>query len=69
MNTTSLQGTTYNHFQQTQVLGQSGLKILDGEDLSILFLIHSLWRQKKVATIAGQFLVQAADRVKTKKTR
>jgi len=30
MNTTSFQGSNYSHFQQTQVLGTSGLKILDG---------------------------------------
>jgi hypothetical protein len=34
MNTTSFQGSNYSHFQQTQILGTSGLKILDGEDLS-----------------------------------
>lgn len=34
MNTTSFQSTGYNHAQQTQVLGTSGLKILGGEDLT-----------------------------------
>lgn len=34
MNTTSFQATGYNHAQQTQVLGTSGLKILGGEDLT-----------------------------------
>lgn len=35
MNTaTSFQTTQYNHAQQTQILGQSGLKIFAGEDLS-----------------------------------
>lgn len=35
MNTTSFQTNHYNHLQQTQIHGQSGLKILAGEDLSI----------------------------------
>ena len=35
MNTTSFQTTQYNHAHQTQIHGQSGLKILGGEDLSI----------------------------------
>lgn len=34
MNTTSFQTNHYNHLQQTQIHGQSGLKILAGEDLS-----------------------------------
>jgi hypothetical protein len=34
MNTTSFQSTTYNHAQQSQIQGYSGLKIFDGEDLS-----------------------------------
>jgi hypothetical protein len=34
MNTTSFQSTGYNHFQQRQILGSSGLKILEGEDLT-----------------------------------
>lgn len=37
MNTTSFQTTHYNHAQQVQIQGQSGLKIFDGEDLSILY--------------------------------
>lgn len=36
MNTTSFQSNTYNHLQQTQIHGQSGLKILAGEDLSTM---------------------------------
>jgi hypothetical protein len=35
MNTTSsFQSTGYNHAQQTQILGTSGLKIFGGEDLT-----------------------------------
>ncbi len=43
MNTTSFQTNQYNHLQQTQIHGQSGLKILAGEDLSKCLLIFSLW--------------------------
>lgn len=39
MNTTSFQTNQYNHLQQTQIQGQSGLKIMAGEDLSIFFFI------------------------------
>lgn len=34
MNTTSFQSTSYNHTQQAKILGTSGLKILEGEDLT-----------------------------------
>lgn len=34
MNTTSFQTNQYNHAHQTQIQGQSGLKIFAGEDLS-----------------------------------
>ena len=35
MNTTSsFQSTGYNHAQQTQILGTSGLKILGGDNLT-----------------------------------
>jgi|688.fasta_scaffold646937_1 hypothetical protein len=40
MNTTSFQTNHYNHLQQTQIQGQSGLKILAGEDLSNNLLIQ-----------------------------
>jgi hypothetical protein len=39
MNTTSFQTNHYSHLQQTQIQGQSGLKILTGEDLSNNLLI------------------------------
>lgn len=32
--TSSFQSTGYNHAQQTQILGTSGLKIFTGEDLT-----------------------------------
>lgn len=34
MNQTSFNSTVYNHAQQTQILGTSGLKIFSGEDLT-----------------------------------
>ena len=34
MNQTSLHSTGYNHAQQTQILGTSGLKIFSGADLT-----------------------------------
>jgi len=34
MNQTSFQSTGYNHAQQTQIMGTSGLKIFGGEDLT-----------------------------------
>jgi hypothetical protein len=34
MNTTSFQSTMYNHPQQTKMIGTSGLKIFEGEDLT-----------------------------------
>ena len=34
MNTTSFQSSVYKHSFQSNVHGQSGLKIMDGEDLS-----------------------------------
>jgi hypothetical protein len=53
MNTTSFQGSNYSHFQQTQILGTSGLKILDGEDLSKTLFIKSVWRSKKITATSG----------------
>ena len=39
MKGTSYQTTHYDHAQQVQIQGQSGLKIFDGEDLSrVLFM-------------------------------
>ena len=42
MNTTSFQTNHYNHLQQTQIQGQSGLKIFAGEDLSNNVLIQRM---------------------------
>lgn len=61
MNTTSFQTNHYNHLQQTQIQGQSGLKILAGEDLSTLAIIRSLRRQKKIAANAVGRMVAPAD--------
>ena len=61
MNTTSFQTNHYNHLQQTQIQGQSGLKILAGEDLSTLAIIRSLRRQKTIAANAVGRMVAPAD--------
>ena len=35
----SFQSSTYSHSLQAQVLGPSGLKVFDGEDLSKVFMM------------------------------
>ena len=42
MNTTSFQTTHYNHAHQASIHGTSNLKVLAGEDLSILHLTQLL---------------------------
>jgi hypothetical protein len=48
MNTTSFQSSTYNHAFQSSIHGQSGLKILGGEDLSILFYYLAYGDRKRI---------------------
>lgn len=48
MNTTSFQSNQYNHQQQTQLLGHSGLKIMAGEDLSRCFVYLAYGDRKRL---------------------
>lgn len=61
MNTTSFQTNHYSHLQQTQIQGQSGLKILAGEDLSNCAIIRSLWWPKATPTNAVGRMVAPAN--------
>ncbi len=48
MNTTSFQSSVYNHSLQSQIYGQSGLKIFDGEDLSKWFFNSASGDRKRI---------------------
>lgn len=62
----SFQSATYTHSFQSQIHGPSGLKVFDGEDLSIQSYSYSKWRSKENPATSIWHLVEAARRREAK---